>query len=282
MQMRCAALTDQRKTRDLRLLEDLVDQVDWLSVDELRETRAPALMSGSWVADNESTARELATSRSRAGRATMFLAPLRAGDWRELLGAPTAIDVGLGQAGSLRWHDGTEYQVPSVTCIRTSLHAGQWANSDAGPVVLAYRATTSSGPIVLCAANLTSSQINVDEAAQRTALRRLLVEVGTAESAETESDETPAPLDTAEEFLVATAGPGASLSLALIAAGGDRSADLAGVARDVLGLALPAGHEALLERLPAVSMPELEAALAAHGWSAHLRHLRRHMTEAKP
>lgn len=282
MEVRCAALLDQKQARDLRLLAELVDHVDWLPADELGEARAPALVSGSWVADNEAAARELAASRSSAGRATVFVSPLRAGDWRALLGAPTAVDVVLGQASSLRWHDGTEYEVPSVTCIQTSLHAGQWASSDAGPVVLAYRGTTTAGPIVLCAANLTGSQIGVDDEAQRSALRRLLTEVGSAAAEKRATHGPQAPLDTAEEFLAEAAEAGASLSLALVAAGGDRSADLAGVARDVLGLALPAGHEALLERLPTVSVAELEAALAARGWSAHLRHLRRHLTEAKP
>jgi hypothetical protein len=284
MEVRCAALLDQKKARDLRLLESLVDHVDWLSPDELRGSPAPVLISGSWIAENEGTARELAAARSRAGRATVFVPRLRAGDWRELLGAPTAVEVVLGQASALRWHDGTEYEVPSVTCIRTSLHAGQWASSDVGSVVLAYRATTTAGPVVLCAANLTNSQIGVDEGAQRSALRRLLSDVVDALGTETEDepDEPQASLETAEDFLAETAGAGASLSLALVAAGGDRGADLAGVARDVLGLTLPADHEALLERLPTVSVAELEAALAARGWSAHLRHLRRHLTESKP
>lgn len=282
MEMQCAALTAQRKTRDLRLLEDLVDQVDWLSVDELREARTPALVSGSWVADNEAIARELAASRSRAGRATVFVSPLRAGDWRELLGAPTTVDVVLGQATSLRWHDGTEYEVPSVTRIQTSLHAGVWASSDVGPVVLAYRGTTTAGPIVLCAANLTGSQIGVDDEAQCSALRRLLAEAGSAPAKKSETHELREPLHTAEEFLAEAAEAGALLSLALVAAGGDRSADLAGIAHEVLGLSLPSGHAALLERLPKVSVAELEAALAARGWGAHLRQLRRQLTEAKP
>lgn len=278
--MKCAALNDQRSARDLELLPMLVESVDWLEVKDLESTRLPLILGALWLSADAAHAERLLRARTRSSRSTVVVPRFRGGDLAPVLGTPSAVTIRAHDAKVVKWNDGEEYRVSSVSHIHTVLHAGQWARTEEGSAVFSYRPHASAGLVVLCTANVTSRALGVDRGEQERLLGRILAECGgAAVHLDDRSKDGPMLAADTESFLRTEGDAGAALLLALVASGGDRTADLETVARERLGLRLDAGDaRRLLDRLPEFNVDRLDVALRDAGWGAHLRLLRARST----
>jgi hypothetical protein len=278
MALVCCAPSEQRTWRDLAQLEKLCAEVAWLDRPELANAPMPAIVCGLAAHDDPRGMRDLLKKRAGAGYTTVLVPRFRAGDLAGVLEAPAAVMVRNGDATQVRWADGTQFAVSAVTAIDTALHARRWATSNAGCCVLAYRANTGTGAVVICTAVVAGRALGVDPEEQQSLLSRIFeqaaaletaAEATKSQAAKPQADEEIRDLET---FLQQYAAEGAALLLTVIIAQGNRGADLATIARERLGMSLPADKLAvMLSRLPETTLAELALTLRNHGWGAHLR-----------
>ena len=275
----CAALSTQRGWRDLRHLEAAVSSVRWLDNDEALAAPEPLVACGLW-ASRESSAKAVLKHRAEAGVASLLVARFEPADLGPVLGAPVAIMIKPGETSELRWEDGHRYEVPGVTVIDTALSEGHWARSAAGTSVLAFRPHTQAGLIALCTATVAGPALGADPTAQRALLHRVLDELerrAPRRPTPAVDHVTPQSAADAAEYLERHGADGALVLLAVFALPG-RPVDAAALA--AIGAALPDVRlTQLAAQLPDAAPDEIEQALRAAGWGAHLRTLARHRTE---
>ncbi|MCI0390295.1 MAG: hypothetical protein MOB07_16215 [Acidobacteria bacterium] len=273
--MRCAALTIQQKLRDLANLSSLVDEVEWIAVEQAAEVNRPLVICALWLWEAAAEAATILQTRSLAGKTTLVVPRFRAGDLMDALKAPSAIGVTGAEFHSLEW-DGQHFDVPGASVFQTSLHAGKWATSTGvGAVIMAYRPHTAAGPIVLCSAAVTGHPLGVDLDAQRALFTKIL-ETAAAQSAVPDAVNAPAPRSdqatTIDAFISEEGEVGAAFLLARLATG--EQEELGKVARQCLSIELAKDEIGrLTKRLPQVTAPEITTALRQHGWGAYLRRI---------
>ncbi len=169
-----------------------------------------------------------------------------------------------------------------MSSLRTTLHAGRWAiASGVGTVVLCFRPYAAAGPIVVCTAALTSRPPGVESGEQRRLLERIVAEAASHTGPPVHDRDNEPPVEPAfdlDAYLDEEGEVGAALLLAMRACEGDRSADVATVAREVVGVVIPIGEvDRCVRRIPEASTKMIAIALRAHGWGAHLRQIERAM-----
>jgi len=277
MTLTCAALEEQRHGRDLRRLRELVDEIRWISPDELPSETSVAVLGGLWLMNNVDRARDTLTRRARAGYSTIVVPRFRAGELGEVLGSPTAITVVSGEAGTVSWAgDGGTFAVSSVTSLETSLHNGHWASSETGLTVLGYRAHSGAGHMVVCTAALASRALGVEASEQRRLLERIFETLAPNQVVHEDAPAQEASTDSLSGFFDRHGPQAAAIALALVVAEGDRTADLRTVAWDRLGLSSDeAEFQRAVSAVPPAGVVELRQELEARGWGAHLRAVER-------
>jgi len=220
--------------------------------------------------------------RAEAGLASLLVARFEPADLGPALGAPVSIHISPGETTTLAWGDGQAYRVPGVTVIETALAQEHWARSTAGTSILAYRPHTQAGLIVLCTATVAGRALGADQNEQRALFDRLLDEITRRAPDRTAADlvvSTPKVCATAAEYLECHGADGALVLLAAMATP-DGRVDCAALA--AIGATLAEERLAgLVAALPAAAPDEIEHALRAAGWGAHLRALARRRTEAE-
>jgi hypothetical protein len=272
----CVALDIHRNTADLGMLPQLAGAVEWVPVSAAIPAEGMLVVPGIWLADNQGIAAQMIRDRCAAGRHTLVVPRFRAGGLQAVLGSPSSVDMSAAEFRSFEWGD-HHYPIPGFTIIKTSLHAGKWAEAPGvGVVVLAYRPSTVSGAVVLCAATLTSRVVGVSPDMQKELLQRI-VDAASAPTIQAtdsiESAETTPPTSI-DEFLEQEREIGAAYLLCRLAAGDREATDLTEVARNQLAIELPLKDVARLAgRLPSASNATVHAALQRFGWGAYLRRL---------
>ncbi len=274
--LRCAALEVQRSGRDLAQLEELVDEVVWTASSDAIDVAEPLIVSGLWLSENAQYGQTMLSGRSEAGGVTLLVPRFKGGNLAPLVSAPSAVEVRAGNFDGVAWEDGEQYVVSGVSSLRTMLHAGRWAlATGVGVVVLCFRPHITAGPIVMCTAALGSRPPGVELEEQRRLLSRILRETSahvrppSPKQGDTRTNEPALDLDT---YLSEEGAQGAGLLLALVACKGDRAADVAKVAKELLGIELPESEAGrALRRVPDSSTQAIVTALRASGWGAHLR-----------
>lgn len=273
-------IEEQRSWRDLRQLEQTSAVVRWVGAEEAATAPETLVACGVWVCRDPSAA-ALLRQRAAAGRASLLVARFEAKDMGPLVGAPVKIQVCPGESTALVWEDGQNFKVPSVTVIETAIAEGHWARSAAGTTVFAYRPHTQAGLIVLCTATITGVALGADPAQQRALLERVMLALTRQTSQRIDADvanRAPTVCATAAEYLEHHGPEGAVVLLAALDAPDGRvnEAMLAAI-----GCRLPTDRVAsLLAALPGASSRDIEQALRAAGWGAHLRSLARRRSEA--
>jgi len=171
--------------------------------------------------------------------------------------------------------------VSGATVIQTAIPNGHWARSTAGTAVFAYRPHTQAGLVVLCTGTVAGVALGADPAQQRSLLERVLEEMARQAPEPVDEDasgQIPDECSTAAEYLERHGPDGALVLLAALHAGAG-SVDNAALA--AIGASLPEDRLAgLVAALPSASPPDIDQALRAAGWGAHLRALARRQTEA--
>jgi hypothetical protein len=273
--MRCAALTIQQNLRDLANLSALVDEVEWIAVEQAAEVSGPLVICALWMWEAAAEAATVIQTRSLAGKSTIVVPRFRAGDLMDMLKAPSRIEVKSAEFHSLEC-EGQHFDVPGASVFQTSLHAGKWATSTGvGTVIMAYKPHTAAGPIVLCSAAVTGRPLGVDQDTQRALLTKIL-ETATAQSPVAGAIYAPAPRSeqapTIEAFINEESEAGAAFLMALLAADGQEA--IAEVARRRLIIELDEDEVSrLTKRLPQVTNSEIRMTLQLRGWGAYLRRL---------
>ncbi len=272
----CIGLEAHRSSSDLRMLPQLVDSVEWVSLAEAATASAVLVLPGLWVADSPKPATEIIRARCSAGRHTVVVPRFRAGVLTGILGAPSAVEIAPGEFRSFEWGS-HHYAVPGFTVIKTSLHAGKWGEAPGvGTVVLAYRPHMVAGAIVLCAAMVASRLVGVSAETQKNLLHSIIDAasapiVTVTESIESIPSTRPSSI---EEFLDQERDLGAAYLLSRLAVANPDSAKLTETAREHLGILLPAEEIARLQsRFPAAEIAEIRSALQQSGWGSYLRRL---------
>jgi hypothetical protein len=215
---------------------------------------------------------------------TLLVARFEPLDLGPVIGAPVSVRLCPGETTTLVWEDGRRYAVPGVTVIETALPQGHWARSTAGTSVLAYRPHTQAGLICLCTATVAGPALGADPAEQQALFGRLLDAMARQAPARTAADgggKAPAPCASLGEYLERHGPDGALVLLAALNAP-DGRADAAGLASmgESIGGALAADRlAALVAAQPSATPGDIEQALNAAGWGAHLRVLARRRTE---
>jgi hypothetical protein len=280
MSPRCVAFAEQRSWRDLRLLDEAVPDVQWLDVGDALQAPVPLVVCGLW-ASREPTAQSLLERRANSGASTLLVARFEPADLGPILGAPVSANVVAGEASSITWEDGKQYEVPGVTVIDSALHDGHWARSTAGTSVLAFRPHTQAGLIVLCTATAVAQALDTDPTEQSALMHRLLgeLEKRAPRRATTGSDSRmKQTVETATDYIERFGDSGALVLLATLVGPGVRVDD---ESLSKLGAALPPHELAdLVAALPSLEFDEIRAALKRAGWSSHLRMLANIRTEA--
>jgi hypothetical protein len=260
----------------------LADEVVWLQDQDAMQADDPLVIPGLWINEDAGAAKRMLRARSEARRATIVVPRFKGGDLAPLLGAPASVEVRPGDFDGIAWDDGQQYIVPGVSSLKTTLHAGRWAiASGVGTIVLCFRPHAAAGPIVVCTAALTSRPPGVELGEQRRLLARIVDEVAshTGPPVPDRGDEPLVePAFDLDAYLDEEGEVGAVLLLAMRACKGDRSADVATVAREVIGVVLPISEvDRCVRRIPEASIQAIAIALRAHGWGAHLRQIERAM-----
>ena len=280
MNHRCVAIEEQRGWRDLRQLEQAIPVVRWASAQEAVDASEPLVACGLWAC-REPSASQLLRHRMKAGRASLLVARFEPVDLGPILGAPTSIQIAPGETSALTWEDGQRFEVSGVTVIQTAIPNGHWARSTAGTAVFAYRPHTQAGLVVLCTGTVAGVALGADPAQQRSLLERVLEEMARQAPEPVDEDasgQIPDECSTTAEYLERHGPDGALVLLAALHAGAG-SVDNAALA--AIGASLPEDRLAgLVAALPSASPPDIDQALRAAGWGAHLRALARRQTEA--
>lgn len=280
MNLRCVAIEEQRSWRDLRQLEQAIPAVRWVNAQEAADSSEPLVACGLWAC-REPSASQLLRHRMKAGRASLLVARFEPVDLGPLLGAPASIQIAPGESSALAWEDGQRFEVPGVTVVETAIADGHWARSTAGTTVFAYRPHTQAGLTILCTATVAGVALGADPAQQRLLLERVLEEMVRRAPGQVGGDaasQAPKECSTAAEYLERHGPDGALVLLAALNAGDGPVND---AALETIGAKLAEERlAALVAALPGVAPCEIEQALRAAGWGAHLRALTRRRTEA--
>lgn len=279
MSLSCVALKEQRTWRDLRRLEQSVQAVRWVDAHEAIAAPEVLVACGLWAC-RELAASQVLCERAKAGRSSLLVARFEPLDMGPVVGAPAGVQISPGETTALAWEDGQRFEVPGVTVIETAIAEGHWARSTAGTTVFAYRPHTQAGLMVLCTATVAGVALGADPAQQKALLQRILEETTrrTALRAGTDpSGSTVGVCSTAAEYLDHHGSDGA---LVLLAACGAADGRVSEASLEAIGATLPGDRLAdLVAALPTASPEEMERALRAAGWGAHLRVLARRRTE---
>jgi hypothetical protein len=187
------------------------------------------------------------------------------------------VDISAAEFRSFEWGN-HHYPIPGFTVIKTSLHAGKWAEAPGiGTVLLAYHPSTVSGAVVLCVATLASRVVGVSPETQKQLLHRISHAVSASTTAASDSSNESAqavPPKSIDEFLEQELEIGAAYLLCRLAVADPDSADLTEVAKNQLAIQLPVEDARRLKRrLPLTPPAEVRAALHRFGWGAYLRRL---------
>ncbi|MGE5389784.1 MAG: hypothetical protein ACM3PE_01850, partial [Deltaproteobacteria bacterium] len=156
--MRAAALADQRGLRDLQSLPRLVDEVEWLGLEEARDSRWPLVLCALLASDNPGVFQELVQERLAKGRGVLLVPRFSPVALGQLIGTSEAIDIKVAEFKEVQWAD-ERFKVPGSVVFRSSLHTGRLAFLEGiGAQLLAYRPSTARGTIIISGASLTSNR----------------------------------------------------------------------------------------------------------------------------
>src|SRR5262249_42442756 len=147
-----------------------------------------------------------------------------------------------GEFKSFEW--GSHHvAIPGFTVIKTALHAGKWGEAPGvGTVLLAYRPHMAAGAVVLCAAMVASRVVGVSPETQKTLVRSIIEAASAPIGSPVYSIEAVPPVQPAsvDEFLLQERELGAAYLLSRLATAELDASDLTAVAKEHLGIFLPA------------------------------------------
>jgi hypothetical protein len=273
--IRIAALESQKSLRDLSALPGLCDEVAWCSLPHLATVTDPILVVGLLLTEKPIEAKRLLRNRTAAGLCTIVVPRFHAGDLQNILSAPSAVRLKIGEYDEFLWDDGTACQVPGQTVIETSLHRGQWGViAGLGVTVLAYRLNEAAGMTVLCTAGIASRRFGIKAEDQRFLFTQIVRRALGTTSKPTvyEPAQALGPASSIEELLTSRDPNVATVLLAVALNNGNRDRDKISDTLKRIGFDLSNDTVSqTLARLPDSSVEDMKAHLRNFGWGAFLR-----------